>query len=269
MTDPDEALRGLHRVPPPEFVAERDRLVARARDDGDDQLAAELKEQRKPVLAAWAVNLLAASEETRLAELVDVGAQLRSAQRDLRAEEVRKLDRERVRIQRELTNRAATLARKAGHPLGAPAVQQVEETLHAALSDPERAAQVQAGTLGKPLSYSGFGLDELSAEALLRAPKRAAEKPRSTQRKQAREASTIRAEVDSAAQEVRRVEKDLQEAQRAQEEAQRRRAELQDRIDQLDRDIEVYRSAVRKARDEHKKTQRRHRDLKARLEDKG
>ncbi|GAA2784749.1 hypothetical protein [Saccharopolyspora taberi] len=253
--DVDEAVRALYRVPPPDFVAERDRQAALARDGGDGHLAAELKKQRKPVLAAWAVNLLAGSARKQLDALVDVGARMRSAQRDLRADEVRTLDRERARLQRELTATAVKLAEQAGHPLGGQAVQQVEQTLHAAVSDPSQAAQVQAGTLVKPLSYSGFGLDELSAEALLRAPER--QKPAAPKKK-------LRAELAAAAEDVRRDEQSLAEARRTLEEAEQRQAELQEQLDQAAREVDDAREAVRKARQQHEQAQQRHRELQAR-----
>ena len=53
------ALRSLYAVPPEEFMAERKRLVAEAKADGDPAVAKEIGTLRKPSLAAWAVNLLA------------------------------------------------------------------------------------------------------------------------------------------------------------------------------------------------------------------
>lgn len=54
-----ELADGLYGVPPADFIAER---AARVKGlDDDPAVAARLKTLRKPVPAAWAVNLIARS----------------------------------------------------------------------------------------------------------------------------------------------------------------------------------------------------------------
>ena len=68
-----EAAQDLYALAPGDFTGERDRLVREARDAGDRELAATLKGLRRPVLAAWAVNLLVREES----DLVAAGARHR------------------------------------------------------------------------------------------------------------------------------------------------------------------------------------------------
>ncbi|GAB3301248.1 hypothetical protein [Parasphingorhabdus pacifica] len=162
----DDVRRQLYSADPTEFVGVRDRLAAEARDRGDGETAAEIKKLRRPGMAAHAVNLLAWHESERVDRLVELGEQMRSAQRNLRGDEVRQLDEERSGLQVELIDRAVELTGAGGRSLGEQARRQVEQTLHAAVSDPEAARQVCSGALTAPVEYSGFGLDEVSAAAL-------------------------------------------------------------------------------------------------------
>ncbi|MER7015114.1 hypothetical protein ABT324_27095, partial [Saccharopolyspora sp. NPDC000359] len=169
----EQVARELCTADPAGFTPARDREAAAAKERGDHDLAAALKKLRKPTTAAWAVNLLAAHAPDALDTLLDLGERLRSAQRELRGDDLRSLARERTSTLRDLTGQAAALAEEHGHPLTEATRQQVEQTLTAALSDPEAARQVQSATLAKPLEYSGFGLDEVAAAAIRRTAEKA------------------------------------------------------------------------------------------------
>ncbi|HVE73900.1 MAG TPA: hypothetical protein VNA30_02250 [Mycobacteriales bacterium] len=92
-----------------------------------------------------------------MAQLFVLGEELREAQQQLRGEALQLLSRQRHEVLAALMRRARKLAGDAGHPLGAEAAQQVEQTLGAALADPDAARDVQGGWLVRPLSYAGFG----------------------------------------------------------------------------------------------------------------
>ncbi|MCX2733072.1 hypothetical protein OOZ19_22760 [Saccharopolyspora sp. NFXS83] len=162
----EAVLRELYQGDPADFVAERDRRLKQARDAGDDRLAAEIKALRKPTTAAWAVNRVSVEQRDRVDELVEVGDELRVAQRDLRGDEIRRLDRRRAELVRDLTEQAADVASRAGKRLGEQARRQVESTFAAAVAEPGSARRVRAGALSGALTYSGFGLDELSVAAM-------------------------------------------------------------------------------------------------------
>ncbi|MGH3624119.1 MAG: hypothetical protein ACRDQ5_20385, partial [Sciscionella sp.] len=160
-----EVAAELYRGDPGGFVAARDRLVASARERGDSRLATELGKLRRPVLAAWALNVLTHTEPDRVDELLALGEQARDAQRDLRGVDLRAFGARRAEILDSLTGEAARLAERAGHSLSSTAAEQVRRTLVAALSDQDAADRLRKGTLTKPIEYSGFGVDEVSESA--------------------------------------------------------------------------------------------------------
>jgi hypothetical protein len=146
--------RLLFTVPPREFVATRDRLATAARDNGDPALAKRIRGLRRPTVSAWAVNLLAHRDATRLGRLLDVGTELRRAWAE--GGETLEPGRRRSTLITELVRRAGELAADAGNPLREPAVHEVEETLNAATIDPAAAEDVRSGRLSHPLRHSGF-----------------------------------------------------------------------------------------------------------------
>ncbi len=283
---PDLA-RELYTADPAEFIPARDRHAAAAAERGDQDLAARLKKLRKPTAAAWAVNLLATREPRAMTRLLDLGEQLRAAQRELRGDDLRALAADRTRLLRELSGLAAKLAGQQGHPLTEPTRQQVERTLTAALSDPEAAQAVQAGTLAKPLEYSGFGLDELAVAAIRRTaarPKsqRKAE-PRETQRSAApgrapgrsrreagRREAQRSAELTGLREQLRHTDEQLGEAvdslelaERDEREAEQRCEELRDSLEELrnelsraERELREHRRQARTARQRQERAQR-------------
>lgn len=151
----DEVAAALYRLPPDAFTAARDEQAARA--DAAD--AARIKALRKPVVAAWAVNLLVA--DGQLAEAVELAAALREAQDDLDAGELRRLGTQRQQLVSSLPKRAAALAAEAGRPLADSAREAVAQTINAAVMDARAAAAVLTGRLRKPLDAGA--LDDLDA----------------------------------------------------------------------------------------------------------
>ncbi len=155
--DLDEAAEELYAEAPDDFLAARGALVARAREDGDKALAAAIGKLRKPSTAAWLVNLLAYEAADDLAALLDLGAAMRHAQSRLSGAELRRLTQQRHQVVRALATQAHHLAADRGERVSRTVLDQVTDTLLAALADPEAAEQVRAGHLTTPLSYSGFG----------------------------------------------------------------------------------------------------------------
>lgn len=153
----EEAAEHLYGVLPADFMATRAELVAQARADGDRPLATAIGRLRKPSTAAWLVNLLAYEAPDDLGALLDLGAAMRKAQSRLSGAELRKLTQQRHQVVRSLATRAHHLARDSGEQVSRSVLDQVGDTLLAALADPEVAEQVRAGHLVSPLSYSGFG----------------------------------------------------------------------------------------------------------------
>jgi hypothetical protein len=153
---PADAASDLYALPPEDFVAARDVAAKRAKAAGDRRLAAEIAKLRRPTVGAWLVNLLARQRPELVGELLELGVALRSAQRDLRGEDLRELSVRRRAVVAELSREAVRLARRDHRRDNLP-VAEVEATLAAALADPAVAEQVRTGRLTKTVVYAGFG----------------------------------------------------------------------------------------------------------------
>jgi hypothetical protein len=111
------------------------------------------------------VNLLARANPDEIDALADLGDRLRQAQASLSGDELRLLTRERHKFIVSLARQARSLASDHGHPLSPTAGRQVEETLNAALADPDAAAAVASGRLVRPLEHTGLGPIDLGGAA--------------------------------------------------------------------------------------------------------
>lgn len=155
--DFDSAADELYGLDPSEFVAARRAAVARAKDSGDMALAKALGSLRKPTTTGWALNVLVRSAPESIEQLLDLGADLRSAQQALRGEELRSLAARRTAVLSALTDRAAAEARDRGHELPETALREIGQSLSAALADPDTGADLRRGRMLGAVSYSGFG----------------------------------------------------------------------------------------------------------------
>ncbi|MFS8478400.1 MAG: hypothetical protein FWJ93_05425 [Micromonosporaceae bacterium] len=152
----DEVIRRLYALPPEQFVAARDEAAHHTRDS---KRAAQIVKLRKPTQAAWMVNLLAIKRPDLLADLAQLAAALREAQRELRGAQLRELSAQRRATVSALVEEARRLAVEAKPALGRGALPlgEVEQTLQAALADPQAAELVRSGQLVKSIEYAGFG----------------------------------------------------------------------------------------------------------------
>ncbi len=73
----------LFAVPPEDFIAARNAMVAELKAAGNDDDAAAVKALRRPTVTAYAVNHLAASDAEDIGELLDLGRRLVAAQRQV------------------------------------------------------------------------------------------------------------------------------------------------------------------------------------------
>lgn len=155
--DLDTAADQLYALAPEEldgFGQRRADLAARARSDGDRELAGQIAKLRKPVQAAALVNVLARDQPAALAELSELARGLRDAHRHLRGAELRKLSERRQQVLGKLT----ALARKASRQSVSDSVlDQLRATFEAAIADEAAEQAVLSGRLTGTLSYSGFG----------------------------------------------------------------------------------------------------------------
>jgi hypothetical protein len=157
----DEVAAELYSVPPAQFVAARDEAVRLARKGGDRDLAGRIGRLRRPTMSAWAVNILVRAAGPQIDDMLVLGEELRAAQQQLQGEQLRRLNQRRRETVGTLARRAAQLAAESGHSLNSAAVVEVEQTLVAALFDPECAEAVRGGRLTKALQHIGMGAQPL------------------------------------------------------------------------------------------------------------
>lgn len=144
-----EATDELYEGDPDEFTARRTELAAHARDSGEPAVAKQITGLRKPTRAAWVVNRLVRAHPGTAAKLDDLAAELRTGTR------IRELTQARSALIDELTRQAFAAARLSDPPFALS--EDVRATLGAALSDPEVAAALAAGSLVRAAHWAGFG----------------------------------------------------------------------------------------------------------------
>jgi hypothetical protein len=231
--DADDVADELYALPPDEFIAARREREAQARAAGDRDLAKEIAGLAKPSSAAWVCNLLAREEREEIEGLVELGGMLREAQENLAGDELRALDVQRRRLVAALARQGRALAHAHGHPVSTAVADQVEETLRAALADPDAAGALAEGRLTTALSYSGLGTGDRPSLRVVRPKEPAAKAPKPGGR-------TPKGGSASAA--ARR--RDQEEAERRAAEEQRRRE-----LDQARRVADEAAAAAEEAHD--------------------
>lgn len=150
-----QAVDELYSADPDSFMERRSALSAAAKKSGDPAGAKQIAALRKPTRSAFTVNLLARTDPDAVAELLDLGSQLRDAERSVDAKQIRELTTRRRRLIDELTKRAFDILDERS-PSSAIR-DEVVSTLTAALADEDVADQVADGTLVKPARWEGFG----------------------------------------------------------------------------------------------------------------
>ncbi|SDE72993.1 hypothetical protein SAMN05660485_01695 [Blastococcus fimeti] len=187
--DFDEVADELYEVSPEEFVALRKERQDAAKADGDKALAKEIGALPKPSAGAWACNLLVREQRTELEDLVELGNLLREAQANLAGDQLRALDVQRRQLVTALTRQARKLASDRGHPVSTAVATQVEETLRAAMADPDAGRALLTGRLTSPMTYSGLGTTVSRPDLRLVHPAPRAERPAATAAKPEKAAS--------------------------------------------------------------------------------
>ncbi|MGY1810798.1 hypothetical protein ACI8AF_25815 [Blastococcus sp. SYSU D00669] len=263
--DFDEVADELYGIPPEEFTATRRAREEEARAEGDRVLAKSVSQLPKPSLAAWATNVLVRHHRDEIESLVELGGLLREAQESLAGDQLRALSVQRNQLLAALSRQVVGLARQLGHPISSGVAGQVEETLRAAMADPEAGEAVLSGRLTSPLSYSGLGTGQRPDLRVVRTPVRTAE-PEPRKRAAKAPARTTADERRRAAEEERRQAEE--EARRAAEERRRREiAEAQEAADDAAEEAEDAAAAAEREQARSAELAGRREELEARVEE--
>ena len=260
----------LYAAPPSSFTSLRTDAVKEARGRGDRELAKAIGALRKPTRSAWVLNQLVRSSPASLDELASLGKALRSAEKDMRASDLRRLSAQRNELVEAMGRSALEAAGLSDADADADMRREVQETLTASLADPSVFDALRTGALVKPAVWSGFGVaspEDLAAvpvgsgrrstpaQAAGRTPAgrtpaepdepTAAQPPESdsvssaAERARERRAAAKRAEADAV----------VAEAEVRLSEARAHAVEADDRVEQARRDLDAARSAAAEAKD--------------------
>ncbi len=262
----------LYALAPAEFTAARNAKVRDVKDDGDKELATRVQELRKPSPAAWGVNLLARHRAAELEQLAQLGASMREAQAELDRAELGELTRQRRQVVAALAKQASALASESHHNLTAAVVEEVAQTLQAALGDPAAAAAVRSGRLTRPLEAVGFEDVDLT-DAVAAPDASMVSAPRAESRKApVRDLAAVRAakeaekRADEADAEVKRLDRRIEQVEDGRDRLETKLAELEDHVRAIEEEI---RDADRDARGLHRdrdKAKRSAEDLRSEAE---
>lgn len=152
----------LYQLEPSEFTGARSALAAGARRGGDRDLAQQIAKLPRPSRSAFALNVLVHRRPGDVERLLQLAESLRDASKRLAGSELRELGAIRQHLIAELTSAARELASESGTPLSEASVDEIEESLQAALLDEEAARAVTSGHLARSLRVAGIGTAELN-----------------------------------------------------------------------------------------------------------
>jgi hypothetical protein len=161
LADLETEIGRLYGLPPEEFIAARDQLRRRLRQEGDREGAERVRGLRRPTVAAWAVNQVARDRPELVQALQAAGDRLRQAQRravsGLRDSGLRAAAAERRTLLEQLVKVATGVLEQAGRA-AEPHRDAIAASFEAASVDADAASAVRGGTLGHELAVpSGFG----------------------------------------------------------------------------------------------------------------
>jgi hypothetical protein len=226
---PGDELDRLYHGPLEEFTPARNELAKTLRSDGKGEAADWVKGLTKPSRAAWLVNQLAVRKSDEIAELLEIGAELRAAQEEMLAGATdRDKLREAAHRERQAVDSLLRTAEAIGreHGVGAQILTRVGETLQAAPSDPAVAEAIEAGRLTREQRASGIGLAGPATPAKPKGKsareKEREAKERRTRQQQAKKRKEAERKLAAAERKLEAERKKLERAKDAVMEAERR-----------------------------------------------
>lgn len=152
----------LYALAPGDFTAARNQRAKAAKAAGDKELAETITRFPKPSVAAWVVNLLARQRPDVVAQVIELGGALRAAQVDSDRDRLKDLSRQRQELLRAVAATGVDLAGESGLKVPPAAAAAVEQTLQAAMADPDAANAVRTGRLTRTLASTGVEAVDLT-----------------------------------------------------------------------------------------------------------
>ena len=147
----------LYAVPPEQFTAARQALVASLRKAGDAAGAAEAAAIKRPTRALWAVNQLARQDGTVVARLIDAAERLKMAQLGRRpGGDMREASEAYQALLKRCEEHARALLQPVGPGLTVAVRNRLTRTLAAAAADPALRPALREGRLPHEVATAGF-----------------------------------------------------------------------------------------------------------------
>lgn len=245
--DLDAIADELYGLPREEFTAARDARAKAARGAGERDLAAEVKRLAKPTAAAWLANRLAREHPDDVRSLLDLGDALREATAARDGEELRRLTPRRNDLLRDLAARAHRLADAAGQRVTDDTARGLDDTLRAALADPDLGERLSAGRLTDVLEHAGFPTLGFAPAPEKTAPAKTA--PAKAAPPAGKAAGDAAAERDRAAR-LPRAEKDLADARARAEAAEAARVAAEQELTEAAAEAQAAAERIHRLRDQ-------------------
>ena len=231
MIDEEAELDRLYSLPPEEFIAARNELAKRFRDEGQRAIATRISEQKKPAVSAWVVNQLVRIRELDVERLLRAGERLRQAQLQAvgqqDAGEFLEARRDEQAALNRVTQAAREILQSADRSTGV--LDRVAATLRAAATSQDGRQILKQGRLTEDLEPEGF--EAFASLGVPGAVKRARSAP---SRSSAAEATVAKRRA-------------LAEAQKQVQRLDRRLRDERRRLEGADRGVERARQALEDA----------------------
>jgi hypothetical protein len=241
-------VRELYRSAPEGFIAARDNLTKRMREDGRDADADEVKKLRRPTVAAWALDRLADVAPDEVGALLDAGAELARAQRATLSGRdpaaLREATAKRRDLVAELSQTAADALRDAGRSPD-PHLEDIRGTLEAASVDDGIGERLRTGTLERT-SRPAAGFGDIAGLQLV---SRRDDTPAETGGKRSLTAA-VPDDAERArelAAEIRRLRRDRDTAERRSAAAEDARARMAEQVASMESRLDAARAKLREA----------------------
>jgi len=238
-----KTLESVFHGPLEEFTPARNDLAKELRSDGKAAAADWVKGLQKPSRAAWLVNQLGVRKADEIAELLELGKELRAAQEEMLAgspdrDKLREAAQREQRTVDSLTRSAESIG--AEHGVGAQVLTRVGETLQAAAGDPDVAEAIERGLLTREQRAASIGLVGSATPA---APaKRRKGKDREAADRRARQQQAKRRQA--AERKLATAEKRLDRERTALEKAREKVEEAERRVHEAELDSHAARRAL-------------------------
>jgi hypothetical protein len=215
----------LYGLPLNEFVPARDELAKRLRDQGQRELADDVKGLRKPPVAAWVANQLARERELDVQRLLNAGDALTKAQAGAASGDSPEAFAEARRDEQRALERLAAEAREtiAREGIGAAALERVLQTLRAASLTSDGRELLKRGRLSGELEPPGFAGPSRAWRArrprnLSRGRREATGRATSGTRRRAATSQDARSEERDLVKKAREAEREAERARRTADE---------------------------------------------------